>query len=115
MRDQHVGIDLDRQDAIEKAVSDYIRNHFSFVVVRVDEKAERLSIDSKMISTISLDDACLPSVQWLGHSSPKKKIRESGIWLVNELYKEPLSFGDLVRLAEVRGIAALGRSGRLKQ
>ena len=101
MRDQHVGIDLDRQGTIEKAVSDYIRKHFSFVAVRVDEKAERLSIESKMISTVSLDDACLPSVQWLGLSSPKKKIRESGLWLVNELYKEPLSFGDLERLAAV--------------
>ena len=105
MRDQHVGIDLDRQGTIGKTVSDYIRKHFSFVAVRVDEKAERLSIESKMISTVSLDDACLPSVQWLGLSSPKKKIRESGLWLVNELYKEPLSFGDLERLAAVREIA----------
>jgi hypothetical protein len=38
MRDKHGGIDLDRQRAIERAVSDYIREYFSFVVVRVDEK-----------------------------------------------------------------------------
>jgi hypothetical protein len=99
MRDQHGGIDLDRQGAIEKAVSDYIRDRFSFVVVRIDEKTERLNLESKMISTISLDEACPPSAQWLGLSSPKKKIRESGLWLVNELYKEPLSFGDLERLS----------------
>jgi hypothetical protein len=52
-----------------------------------------------MISTVSLDDACQPSPQWLGLSSPKKKIRESGLWLINELYKEPLTFGDLERLS----------------
>jgi len=105
MRDQHVGIDLVRQHMIETAVSDYIRNHFSFVVVRFDEKANRLSIESKLISTVSLDDGCSPSAQWLGLSSPKKKIRESGLWLVNELYKEPLSFGDLERLAECARVA----------
>jgi hypothetical protein len=104
IRDQHGGIDLDRQRAIEKAVSDYIRDYFSFVVVRVDEKAERLNLESKMISTVSLCHACLPSAQWLGFYSPKKKIRESGLWLVNELYKEPLHSRDLERLSS--GIAA---------
>jgi hypothetical protein len=76
-----------------------IRDQFSFVIVRVDEKTERLSLESKMISTVSLDDACPPSAQWLGLSSPKKKIRESGLWLVNELYKEPMSLEDLERLS----------------
>jgi hypothetical protein len=100
MRDQHGGIDLDRQRAMEKVVSDYIQNHFSGVVVRVDDTAERLSLESKMISTVSLCDACPPSAQWLGLFSPKKKIRESGLWLVNELYKEPLSLRDLERLSD---------------
>jgi hypothetical protein len=94
-KDKHIGIDLDRQRAIEHSVSDYIREHFSFVVVRVDEKLERLSLESKLISTVSLCDACGPSSQWLGLSSPKTKIRESGLWLVNELYKKPLSGSDL--------------------
>lgn len=102
MRDQHGGIHLDRQCAIERAVSDYMRHHFSFVVVRIDEKEERLSIESKM-SAVSLDDECPPSAQWLGLSSPKKKIRERGLWLVNQLYKEPLSLEELERLA--RGTA----------
>jgi hypothetical protein len=31
----------------------------------------------------------------LGHHSPKHKIREGGLWLVNELYKEPLKSADL--------------------
>jgi hypothetical protein len=102
MRSQHGGIDANRQSAIEKAVSDYICNHFSFVVIRLDEKAERLRLESKIISTVSLCEACSPSVQWLGLFPPKKKIRESGLWLVNELYKEPLSFLDLKRLSDTR-------------
>jgi hypothetical protein len=105
VRDKHGGIDLDRQRAIERTVSDYIREYFSFVVVRVDEKLERLRLESRMVSTVSLCDACLPSAQWLGLSSPKEKIRESGLWLVNELHKEPLSVQDLERLSS--GIATV--------
>lgn len=44
-----------------------------------------------MISTVSLCEECKPSSRWLGLHSPKDKIRDSGLWLVNELYKEPLS------------------------
>jgi hypothetical protein len=36
-----------------------------------------------------------PFTKWLGLCSPKDKIRTSGLWLVNELYKEPLSIEDL--------------------
>ena len=104
MKDKHAGINSNRQRAIELIVSEYIREHFSFAVVRLDEKAERLRIESKMISTVSLCDACTPSAQWLGLSSPIKKIRESGLWIVNELYKEPLSVDDLERLSS--GIAS---------
>jgi hypothetical protein len=102
-KDEHVEIDLDRQRAIESDVSEYIRHQFSFVVVRIDQKAERLSLESKMISTLSLCSECGPSDQWLGLSSTKKKIRESGLWLVNELYKEPLSLRDLVDLTTATG------------
>jgi hypothetical protein len=96
-RQNHV-IDLARQSAIEATVSQYIQEHFSFIVFRVDENTDRLKLDSKMISTLSLCDACRPSAQWLGLSSPKEKICRSGLWLVNELYKEPLSLHDLGRL-----------------
>jgi len=79
VRNQHLGLDVDRQNGIEKVVSDYIRDHFSFVVFRVDDKVERLRLESKMISTVSLCDECPPSARWLGLFSPKKKIRESGL------------------------------------
>jgi hypothetical protein len=116
VRNQHGGIDTDRQNAIEKAVSDYIRDHFSFVVFRVDDKVERLMLESKMISTVSLCDACPPSAQWLGQFSPKRKIRESGLWLVNELYKVTLSLRDLERLPAVLSrLDHPGRSARARR
>jgi hypothetical protein len=61
-----------------------------------------------MISTVSLCDTCAPSAQWLGLSSPIKKIRESGLWIVNELYKEPLSVDDLEQLSSAIGPAHPG-------
>jgi hypothetical protein len=93
-REAHI-IDLARQRAIEALVSQYIQGHFTFIVFRVDDKPQRLGLESKMISTVSLCEECQPSAKWLGLYSPKDKIRTSGLWLVNELYKEPLSIEDL--------------------
>lgn len=89
----------ERQQQIERDVSRYIQTHFSFGVVEVQEKAERLRIESRIISTVSLCSVCTPSPVWLGLSSPKAKIRESGLWLVNELYKQPLSAEEFSGLA----------------
>jgi len=110
MREKHGQIDLDRKQAVERAVSQHIQEHFSFAVVRFDEKGDRLRLESKMISTASLCDGCSPSRQWLGLSSPKRKIRESGLWLINELYKEPLSVEDLGLLSAAISTASAGQS-----
>ena len=94
-KDQHSRrIDMNRQKAIEKRVSDYIQSSFRFVVVPINEKEQRLRIELRLISTVSLCDICQPSAAWLGQFSPKEKIRKSGLWLVNELYGEPLSHED---------------------
>ncbi len=55
----------------ETEVSRYIQRNFTFVVFEVNSKSERLSIESKIISTISLCDCCKPSKKWLGSCSPK--------------------------------------------
>ena len=44
-KDKYAEIDLDRQEEIERRVSGYIRDNFSFVVARIDEKAERLMLE----------------------------------------------------------------------
>lgn len=61
------------QSNIENRVSDYIQKHFSFCVLAIEDK-------------------------WLGMSSPHEKIRRSGLWQVNELYKEPLNNQDFDRI-----------------
>jgi len=95
---QGIRIDRDKQRRVEERVSEYIQNKFSFCVIRVEDKDSRLRWESGMISTVSLCDGCSPSANWLGHWSPKEKIRKSGLWLVNELYKTPISADDLQRL-----------------
>lgn len=97
-------IDFTKQKKVEKRVSQYIQNSFSFVVFPVDTKEERLEIESKIISTVSLCDGCKPSKDWLGLFSTKKKIRGSGLWLVNELYKEPLNDEDMNELRMLLGV-----------
>jgi len=75
----------------EKRVTATIQRNFSFVVFRVDDEEQRLRLESRIISTVSRCEACGPSPQWSGLHSPKRKTRESGLWLVGEFWKEPLS------------------------
>jgi hypothetical protein len=88
-------VDFIKQKEIEKRVTEYIRENISFVTFRVDDKKKRLELESKIISTVSLCNKCKPTPNWLGLSSPKEKIRKSGLWLVNKLWKIPLSENDL--------------------
>lgn len=93
-------IDANKQQEVERQVSQYIQAKFSFVVVAVENKNRRLELESRMISTITACPICQPSQNWFGRQSPKAKIRESGLWLVNELYKTPMSAADLAELRQ---------------
>ncbi len=94
-------INLEKQRQTEKQVSEYIQKNFSFIVFPIEDKEKRLEIESKIISTISLCKNCRPTGNWFGLFSPKEKIKKSGLWLVNELYKQPLSEKELKKLKEI--------------
>lgn len=91
-------IDMEKQKKVEEKVSDYIKENFSFVVFEVENSDDRLRIESRIISSVSRCKECGPSEKWFGLNSPKDKIRKSGLWLVNELYKEPLSKSEFLEL-----------------
>jgi len=91
-------VDWRQQEEVERQVTAYIQEHFSFVVFEVAEKHQRLSLESKIISSISWCAVCRPSADWLGLHSPKSKICQSGLWLVNELYRDPLLEVEFVEL-----------------
>lgn len=80
-------INKEFQAKMEKEISQIIQNNFSFVVFEVKEKPERMFYESRLISEVSNCSVCKPSQNWLGNHSPKKKIRESGLWQVQQLYK----------------------------
>jgi len=95
-RERYAGrIDSRKKEQIEEQVSEYLRANFSFVVIEVNDKATRLDMKSKIVSTVSLCNKCGPSLDWLGNHSTIAKIRESGLWQVQGLYKQPLSHDDL--------------------
>ncbi len=89
---EHAGrIDLVKQKAVETQVTAYMQADFSLAVFRVGTKQQRLHLESRMISTVSHCEQCRPSSGWLGQFSPNSKIRESGLWQINELRKTPFS------------------------
>lgn len=94
-------VDFIKQEEIEKRVTKYIQENISFVAFQIENKSKMLDIESKIISTVSLCDKCKPSQNWLGLFSPVEKIRRSGLWLVNELWKTPLSEDDLKELKNI--------------
>jgi len=94
-------IDFSKQEEVEREVSKYIQKNLSFVTLRIDDKEKGLYLESRIISTISLCDECKPSKSWLGLFSPIKKIHDSGLWLVNELYRTPLSAKDMIELEKI--------------
>jgi hypothetical protein len=74
-KDQHSNsIDFEKQKEIEKRVTKYIQDNFSFVVFRIDDKDKRLYFESRIISTVSLCEECKPSEHWLGNFSPTNNI-----------------------------------------
>lgn len=105
-RDEYEGtVDFEKQASIEQLVSQYIRRNFRFAVLEVLTKAERLDLESKLISTVYKCDQCRPSPEWLGRHSPKRKIRSGGLWQVNKLNGTPISVHELQELRRALGVS----------
>lgn len=83
-------LDMEFEGSLERRVTAFIQDNFSFCTFQVDSKDDRLKWESRIVSTLA-QTKCTPSEDWLGNHSPKQRIRESGLWQVNELYNEPLT------------------------
>jgi len=109
-------VNSDKQEEIEKRVTKKIQDNFSFVVFQIDDKDKRIEFEAKIISTVSLCEECKPSENWLGKFCPNEKLQKkrtynnclklskSGLWLVNELWKTPLSDEDMIELKQLLNI-----------
>lgn len=86
-----VAVDSAAQQQMEQQVTRYMQSAFAFTIIPIEKKEQRLRLESALVSTVSRCEECGPSATWLGQFSPKLKIRESGLWQVNELRKESLT------------------------
>lgn len=101
MRDRHADrIDSEKQEEVERRVTEYIQRNFRFAVFDIPDPKDRKELEPKMIGTVALCGKCGPSEAWLGLASPHDKIRESGLWQTQHLTREPLTVEDLEMLWE---------------
>ena len=79
---------IPKEKEIELEITSIIRKNFSFRFLIVDKQAERIGsrgLESHLIGTVAYCELCKPSDNWLGRFSPKKKIIDHGLWLVQHL------------------------------
>lgn len=83
-------VDSDKQAEVERQVTELIQERFSFTVLKVLDKGERLSLERSLIATVARCRECRPSEDWLGNYSPKSKIRDAGLWQEQHISAKPL-------------------------
>lgn len=88
-------IDKVVQSAIEESVTDYMTRNFSFSVVSVDGKTDRLHFEERLIATLSTCDATGASPAWLGNWHPDPRIFRTGLWNIQGHDAKPLSCADV--------------------
>lgn len=88
-------LDAAHQAEVERRVSEHIRSRLSFVTIPAARRVERLWLEKRLIGAVSGCEGCGSSEGWLGRWSPVRKIRESGLWQVQGLGKEPLTTDEL--------------------
>ena len=80
--------DINKEKEVESEITRILRGKFSFRSIELHGQAERMGtrgLESSLIGTIARCKLCRPSKNWLGNYSPKKKIREGRLWLVQHL------------------------------
>lgn len=82
----------------------YIQKNISFSLLPMDKKEERVSLNKKILTTLSICASFKASENWLGNSAPKEyeKITESRLWAVKYTFgKECLTEADLNEIEEL--------------
>ena len=90
--------DLILQKKIEKQVTQYLRDNFSFVCIPVESNTERLRLELGIIASLNTENDFLASPNWLGKYSSEFEIVQSGMWLKEGLNDIPLSKKEYARI-----------------
>ena len=96
-------LDFEFEKKIEQKVSRYIQSNFSFCVIEINTKSERLFWESKLISTIAQTKDIKASQNWLGNYSPKKTIRDFGLWQIQAIKKVPMNENEFIEFKKLAG------------
>jgi len=89
--------DIGKEKRTESEVTRILRERFSFRFVIIDTQMERMGskgLESSLIGTVANCKLCKSSDNWMGKYSPKKQIKESGLWLVQHLKASGISESD---------------------
>lgn len=89
--------DIQKEKKVESEVTRILREKFYFRFITVDSKMKRVGtggLESSLIGTVVHCKLCRPSSGWLGRYSPKKQIKESGLWLVQHLEADEINESD---------------------
>lgn len=104
--------DKRKEAEVERRVSAYMREAFTFCVIRAETREERLRLEEAMISTLNREKDFKASREWLGSSSPERAICRSGMWLKQGLDAQPLTDDEWNRLSRRIASEQPGRTTR---
>lgn len=80
-----------KEAELEQEITNYINDNLFFVAFEAPSAAERLKIESGLISALTYATNNKQAHDWLGNFSGKLNILRSGMWLVKEMDLEPIS------------------------
>lgn len=86
------------QNKVEKHVTKYMREHFSFSCFPVESNTERLRLELGIIASLNKDADFIPSHNWRGKYSSEYEIVNSGMWLKEGLEDSPLTENEYERV-----------------
>jgi hypothetical protein len=80
--------DVEKEREIEREVTRILRERFTFRWIELEGQDKRMGsqgLEAALIGTLAACSECRPSATWLGRFSPKRKIVQSGLWLLQHL------------------------------
>ena len=104
-KDKNFDIKLNEKcKLLEKRISEYMQNNFSFVVFNVETKEERLRLESAIISALNKSNDFFASPDWLGNFIPDIKgnhIKDCRMWLSQGLKANPITEEEFLYLQKI--------------
>lgn len=88
---------IQKEKEVESEITRILRENFSFRFIVMDGQMKRMGaegLESSLIGTVAQCKLCRPSSNWLGSYSPKKQIKDSGLWLIQHLKANEINESD---------------------